>query len=269
MNPRPLIFAVRLVVVCITAACPAPALAADPIPAKRGVASSIEVTHAPGRLRARASDANAPLLVRVESLAEDRSRIEFFPLRSGEFDLAPYLERTDGTPAAITSATTLIQVTSQLPPDAGTNIFESSRDPVAIATRYRTALYAIIALWVLVPIIVIVRARLRRPPPPVVAPVVPPPTLLDRVRSTLARGDQLSTNERAELELLLLRHMRSERSGESAAAISHAVSELRTSPGTSELIAHLERWLHAGDEAQRQSALHAVTQYLAQRGGAA
>lgn len=251
---------------CVIAA--SAVLAAEPVPAKRGVASSIEVTHAPGRLRARASDANAPILVRVESLADDRSRIEFFPLRSGEFDLAPFIERTDGTPAAIISGTTVIQVTSQLPPDAGTNIFESSRDPLSLATRYRIALYAVIALWVLVPLIVFVRARLRRPPAPVIVPVEPPPTLLDRVRSTLAQGDQLSTDQRAELELLLLRHMRADRSSESAAAISQAVSELRTAPNTSQLVAHLERWLHAGDEAQRQDAMHAVTRYLARSGGA-
>lgn len=251
---------------CVIAA--SAVLAAEPVPAKRGVASSLEVTHAPGRLRARASDANAPILVRVESLADDRSRIEFFPLRSGEFDLAPFIERTDGTPAAIISGTTVIQVTSQLPPDAGTNIFESSRDPFSLATRYSDAILVLISLWILIPLVIYVRAVLRRPPPALVVPPAPEPTLLDRARIALARGDQLTTSERAELELLLLRHMRSGAAADSAAAISRAVSELRTAPNTSQLVAHLERWLHAGDEAQRQQAMQSVDQYLREHGGA-
>lgn len=266
MNPR------LLIPVCLLScllAWPAIAQLARAVDAKRGVSSSIELSHAPGTLRARAIDADAPLLLRVERLADDRTRVEFFPLRTGEFDLAQFIERVDGTPAVITSGVTRINVTSQLPPDAGTNIFESPRDPLALATRYRAAIVLFVLLWVLIPLIIYVRSVLRRPPPAVVVPPAPEPTLLDRARIALARGDQLTTSERAELELLLLRHMRSNAAADSAAAISRAVSELRTAPNTSQLVAHLERWLHAGDETQRQQAMQSVAQYLREHGGAA
>ena len=108
--------------------------------APRGASGSIEITSVGVPIRAKpASDTTAPILVRVTPLTADRYRIEYLGLVSGHYDLAPYIEQVDGR-AATTLGTIEVDVFTQLPPNAPTDVFGLDAPTFGISAYYRMIL---------------------------------------------------------------------------------------------------------------------------------
>jgi hypothetical protein len=238
--------------------------------AARGTSGSFELSsETPIRAKA-TSDLTAPILVRASEIAPKRFRIEYMGLVSGTYDLAPYLEQTDGRTAAFDTPLR-VEVFTQLPPNHGTDVFGLSAPSFGLSARYRELLIGAAVAWVLVPAIVIgVRIARRRPAPePTPAPRVP--TLAERLFEIVdgARTRELSTDERGRLELLLLRILREHVSAAGApnapggapitpAALAAATEALRDDPAHGPVVRAVERWLHARDDGESREALAAL-----------
>ncbi|MGH7133981.1 MAG: hypothetical protein ACREJO_18800 [Phycisphaerales bacterium] len=250
MSTLPLLIAV--------AACLAHA-PAEPTKAVRGLATQVDVEYAP-RLRARADQTpSSPILVRVSpGQTAGRQHIEFIGAVAGEFDLRAHLEREDGRPLG-DLAPIPISVVSRLPADHGVDLYGSSGSWMNWRAHYRELMWGAVALWVAVPVMVLVVRAIRRPrpeaPPP---PPAPPPSVADQLRSALevVRDRPLTVEESGQLELLLLRYL----GGGPAAGTADLASTLhavRENEATRPLVLAVERWLHAkggGDSSRGHAA---------------
>ncbi|MFM7260791.1 MAG: hypothetical protein ACKO3W_09330 [bacterium] len=245
--------------------------------APRGATGSFELTSdAPIRAKA-TSDLTAPVLVRVAEIAPKRFLVEYMGLVTGTYDLAPYLEQTDGR-AAVLATPIRVEVFTQLPPNHGTDVFGRSEPSFGIRAHYREILVAAATAWVLIPMIVIGVRLARRRPAPAPAPLPRAPTLDERLFTIVdeARSRDLSTDELGKLELLLLRMLREhvrenarvsvERDpSDSPAALAVATEALRSDPTHGPVVRAVERWLHARDEGDARDALAAIDQLRARR----
>lgn len=230
------------------------------IRASRGTAGTIEVEYAVGGLRAKAAEPNAPVLVRVGASARAGFfTIEYLGLRTGEFDLASLVERVDGRAAGL--APIPIRFESRLPADAGTDVFGQGSEELDLRVWYREGLIALGAAWLLVPVVVMVRRRLARMPMAQGVAAAPESTAMERLRAIVAEagGRELSVEERARMELLLLRAMR-EAAGNGAGGsgagrvegapggareIAAALASLRRGEATGAIVRAVEAWTHA------------------------
>lgn len=217
------------------------------IRAYRGTAGSIEVEYPGGGLRAKAAEPNAPVLVRVRASArEGYFTIEYLGLRTGEFDLASLVERVDGRAAEL--APIPIRFESRLPANAGTDVFGQRAEELDLRVWYREGLIALGAAWLLVPLVVMVRRRLARKPVVQAMVAAPEPTTIERLRAVLAEAGsrELSVDERARMELLLLRAMREQApAAKSARELAAALSALRLGETTGGVVRAVEAWTHA------------------------
>lgn len=260
MRSRP----ARLASVVLAAAISSPVAAvpsAAPPPAAlrsaRGVMGSVEIDLA-SPLQARpVRDATSGVLVRVVPLEDGRQRIEWLGLLEGSFDLAALLERVDGRPAADLPPL-LVEVYSQLPPETGTDLFGAASWRLELSAGHRAMLAAILLAWIAVPIVVLVRRRLRRPTAAPPAPSRREPTLAERLHDAVrdAGGRELSAAEQGRLELLLLRLLREHAGG--GASIAEATARLREDPATAPAVRAVESWLHARGRGDREAALAAI-----------
>ncbi len=216
---------------------------------ERGLVAEVIVVDAEQPLRAKPEQPlSAPVLVRVSeaSAATGRAfRVEFIGAVAGEYDLREYLEFVDGTPAT-SLAPIRVRVESQLPATHGSDLFAVPEPPFRLESHYRTILIVVGAIWLLIPIAVLIRRRLRRPPVVVVEPPAPPPTLADVLRPLVERAHAqgLSLREQASLELLLLHYWR-DRLGLGDAPVATAIASIRRHPEAGTLMRAVERWLHA------------------------
>ena len=251
----PLLLAIP-VVACATSAHAEPA---PPAKAVRGLASQIEVDYAP-RLRARADQTpTSPILVRVSpGQSAGRQRIEFIGAVAGSFDLRDHLEREDGQP--IDAALRIpITVVSNLPADQGPDLYGSVGSWMNWRAYYRELMWGAAALWIAVPVTVLIVRGIRRPrvaPPP--APLPPPPSVAEQLRAALetARERPLTVEESARLELLLFRYLGGDEPGEGS-DLASLLRDVREHAATRPLVLAVERWLHArndGDSARTHAA---------------
>lgn len=227
--------------------------------AARGTTGTLEISYALAPLRAKAtSDLSAPLLVRVSEQAPTRYRIEYMGLVSGSYDLAPYLEQTDGRTAKFATPIT-IEIFTQLPPNHGTDVFGLSAPSFGIRGHYRTFLLAAGAIWILVPIAILALRLARRTPTPTPTPVLREPSLSERLFVIVdeARTREISVDERGRLELLLLQTLRTAMGTACAspAALAEATASLRGDPTHGPVLRAVERWLHAENAGEAQRAL--------------
>ncbi len=240
-------------------------LALDPR-APRGASGSIEISSPGVALRAKpSSDITAPILVRVKALENDRYRVEYLGLVSGHYDLAPYIEQTDGR-AATALGSLEVDVFTQLPPNAPSDVFGLDAPSFGFAAYYRVILATLALVWVGIPVALLVRRVLRRAPvvPLVIEPKAPTTADLlfaavDAARATDAQTE-LSIDERGRLELRLLQILRG---SSQHASLAQAVQELRTDARTANVVRAVERWLHASDTHERTAALDAIDQLRA------
>jgi hypothetical protein len=241
------------VVLCVASAH------AEPLKAVRGLASHADVEYAP-RLRARADQTpNSPILVRVSpNQTGATQRIEFIGAVAGSFDLRNHLEREDGQPIDALLHIPIV-VVSNLPADQGPDLYGSAGSWMNWRAHYRELMWGAAALWIAVPITVIIVRAMRRPrpvPPP--PPLPPPPTVAQQLRAALevARERPLTVEESGQLELLVLRHLGAE-SATDAQDLVAILSKVREQEATRPLVLAIERWLHAkggGDSARQHAA---------------
>jgi hypothetical protein len=228
---------------------------AEPPRTARGTTGAFEIASAQP-LRAKAlRDAASPVLVRVNALGGERYRVEYLGAVEGAFDLAPLIERTDGR-AAEALPDLRVEIYSQLPPNHGTDVFGLSAPGFSLAAHYSTALGAVIVLWAAVPAVAVVRRLLRpRPAPP--APAPREPTVAERLFAIVdaARTRELDLDERARLELLVLRELRG--AGD-LANLADAVATLRDDRHTARIVRAIEAWLHAPSAGGRAQALEEI-----------
>jgi len=223
--------------------------------APRGAVGEIHFEYAGAALCATADQPEtAPILVRLSRLEEPsggaavgpaRYRLTFLGSVAGEYDLLPLIEHCDGRPV-IDLAPIRVSIYSQLPERHGTDLYLVERPLPSITGRYRLIVGALIALWILVPALALLRWSLTRAKPlPPPAPL-PEPTLADQLRplveGAMARG--LSIAEQGRLELLLLRYWRS-RLALDGLPPAEAIARLRRQPEAGRLLMAIEGWLHA------------------------
>jgi hypothetical protein len=228
--------------------------------AARGTVGSIEVTHRDAPLRAKAlRDANAAVLVRVTSLGADRYRIDFIGAVTGTYDLLPAIERADGRAPENLGPLT-VEVFTQLPPNAGSDVFGLSAPGFDLAAHYTTALWAVGAAWAAIPAFFLIRRAMRRTPAPAPAEPTREPTTAELLFAAVdaARTRELTADERGQLELRLLRILRQ---GSPEGDVASAIAALRADARTRAIVRAVESWLHApegGDAARALGELDAL-----------
>jgi hypothetical protein len=172
--------------------------------------------------------------VRVTALGGDRYRIDYIGAVTGTYDLLPAIERADGrAPEGLDAGTgsLSVEIFSQLPPNAGTDVFGLSAPGFNFSAHYTTALWTLGALWTAVPAFFLIRRAMRRTPPaaPVVAPREPTTAELLFAAVDAARTRELTADERGQLELRLLQILRrGAPEGDVAAAITALRADQRT-----------------------------------------
>lgn len=247
----------------------ASSVVAEPVKAIRGLANHVDVEYGP-RLRSRTDQSpTSTVLVRVSPVAagaggtSTQQRIEFIGTVVGTFDLRNFIEREDGR--AITELAAIpVVVGSQLPADAGTDLYSSGSSWFNWAAHYRVLLWAAVAIWAAVPVLYFVVRAIRKPAAPVpMAPPPPPPTIEEQLIAAIgsASTGPLTTDERGRLEMLVFRYFggRPNHPGVSEADIAEMFRNVREHPETREVVIALERWLHARDgERAREAAAAAL-----------
>lgn len=219
------------------------------VTSERGLVGEIVLTDAPKGLRAKPDQPlSAPVLVRVSEIERNGSlayRVEFIGTVAGDYDLREFLELADGSPATALAAIP-VRVVSQLPDHYGSDLFSVPAPSFRLESHYRTIFVVLAAAWLAIPVIVLIRRRMRRVPPTVIVPEPPAPTLADLLRPLVesAMRQGLSIRDQGRLELLLLHYWR-ERLGLENASPSAAIAAMRTHPEAGLLLRAVERWLHA------------------------
>lgn len=202
-------------------------------------------------VRALPADDRAAVVVRIAEQAVDGGHtlydLRFIAQRAGDYDLRSFLQHFDGS--AVTDGEAMpVHVDAVLPESAGADLVEVQRVGAVKLGGYKTVLIAIGAAWVVPPVWVIVKRMRRRKktaPPVVAAPV----TLADQLRPlvTAALAGELSTAERARLEMMLVGYWR-ERLGLEEVETEEVFGKLRGDPEAGALVVALEGWLHSPEE---------------------
>jgi hypothetical protein len=199
-----------------------------------------------GELEPVPADSNAPLGLRIVASYPHgdsfRYDLEFWALEPGEYDLATVLRRKDGTAAELPAIP--VSVRSLLPP--GQRVpHEPPPTPVSRLGGYRTAATVAGVAWLAGLVAILWTMRKRRI---AVAEAARPRTLAERLEPLVqrARAGELSSTERAQLELGLAAYWRRKLSLEHLTP-QKALAELRGHSEAGPLLVSLERWLHDPD----------------------
>ena len=164
----------------ITATVAAIVLALPAQPAEtvvaRGLTGTITFQHRGAPLRAKLNQGLANAFVVRLNGTDGSYRLDFIGAVAGTFDLREYIEGVDGPLPADVPAL-IVKVETQLPPNHGTDVFEGNARGFDLEAHYFTALWALGAAWVVVPVVIAVRRMLRKPPPAPVVVQTPAPTL--------------------------------------------------------------------------------------------
>ena len=221
-----------------------------PVPTQRvGLPLEITEIYIPGgEVKAKPRrDRQPPLVVRIVEVkpAKDGSRYKFEGqgLEPGKHDLAAYLEPVDDAKAAQIPAIP-IEITSALP--AGLvppNKIERGQLPKL--GGYRTMMIVLGGAW-LAGLGAILLWKKKKPAGEGAGGVTPP-TLAERLRPLVEEAwkGQLSSDDRAKLERLVIGHWRERLPDIAALSPAEAMGKLRSDSQASPLILALERWLHA------------------------
>lgn len=200
-------------------------------------------------LRARAANDKAPVTSRIVSAVTDGDAmlydVRFIPQYSGRPDIRDSLERIDGVsldeaPAAI------VEVTSALPLDHDGVLASATRFGLPSLGGYRLALVGLGVLWIIpVGVAIVKRIARQKPVEPVTAPVFEV-TVADQLRPLVesAIAGNATIEDKAMLERLLIAFWR-ERLDLHGLSASAALGTMRAHAQAGELLAAIERWLHA------------------------
>lgn len=197
-------------------------------------------------------DRQPPLMVRVVEVkpAKDGFRYDFEVqgLEAGKHNLADFLDAPTG--ASIPAIP--LEITSALPP----GLVHPNKNQAGDLPKlggYRTKMMFIGGLWI-AGLLAIILWR-KKTANAGGADAVAGPSLAERLRPLVgaaAKGD-LSSDDRAKLERLVIGHWRERRPDIAAMAPAEAMMKLRSDADASPLVLALERWLHAPSSATSHS----------------
>jgi hypothetical protein len=189
-------------------------------------------------------DREPPLMVRILEVkpAKDGSRYDFEVqgLEAGHHNLADYLE----APAGVSIPPIPLEITGELP--AGlVRPHPNEAGKLPELGGYRTTMIVLGPVWA-VGLVGILLWRKKKPVTDADA-ATSGPTLAERLRPLVgaAAKGELSTDERARLERLVIGHWREKRDDIAALPPAEALTKLRHDPEAAPLVLALERWLHA------------------------
>jgi hypothetical protein len=189
-------------------------------------------------------DRKPPLVVRILEVrpAKDGGRYHFEVqgLEPGRHNLADFLEAPEGM--AIPEIP--LEITGELP--AGlVRPHAAEKGELPKLGGYRTTMIVLGSIWA-AGLVGILLWQKKKPP---IAEGNPGsgPTLAERLRPLVgaASKGELSTEERAKLERLVIGHWREKRRDIAALPPAEAMVKLRHDPEAAPLVLALERWLHA------------------------
>lgn len=189
-------------------------------------------------------DRKPPLSVRVLEMrpAKDGHRYDFEVqgLEPGTHNLADFLDAPEGT--AIPEI--LLEITSALEPGL-IRPHEIGSGKLPQLGGYRTTMLTLGAIW-LAGLGAILLWRKKKFAPDSANQQLPP-TLAERLHPLVDRAakGELSSDDRAKLERLVIGHWRERLPEIAALSPAEAMIKLRADPRASPLILALERWLHA------------------------
>ena len=214
-----------------------------------GMEGRILYRYSGGTLRAKAATDKAPVTARIVSSIADGDAtlydVRFIPQYSGRPDLRDSLERIDGLPLNDAPAA-IVEVTSALPLDHDGILASATRFGLPSLGGYRLALMGIGVLWI-VPVGVAIVKRIRRKKPvEIVLVPVATLTVADQLRPLVesAISGNATIEDKAMLERLLIAFWR-ERLDLQGLSASAALGSMRANAEAGELLAAIERWLHA------------------------
>jgi hypothetical protein len=189
-------------------------------------------------------DRKPPLMVRVVEVkpAKDGFRYDFEVqgLEAGTHNLADYLEAPPGT----TLPAIPLEITSALPP----GLVHPNKNQAGDLPKlggYRTKMMFFGGLWVAGLVGILLWRKKKQASAGADANAMP--SLAERLRPLVgaAAKGELSSDERAKLERLVIGHWRERRPDIAAMAPAEAMMKLRSDTDASPLVLALERWLHA------------------------
>lgn len=236
---------------------------AAPVPTQRvGLPLTITEIYIPGgEVKAKPRrDREPPLVVRILEVkpAKDGSRYDFEVqgLEAGRHNLSDYLEPADGSQGTKLPEIPL-EITSALSPGlVYPNKIE--RGVLPKLGGYRTTMIVLAGAW-LAGLGAILLWKKKKPAGQD-ASNAPPPSLAERLRPLVdeASKGNLSPDDRAKLERLVIGHWRERLPEVAALAPAEAMVKLRNDPRASPLILALERWLHAPSSATSQTEIETL-----------
>ena len=196
---------------------------------------------------------NAAMVVRIlqtigHGEGQNRYEIEYYCLEPGEYNLADFLQRIDGSTTDDLPAIP-VSIKSQLP--AG------QVKPHELLTRstprvggYKNLLLAGAVIWVLGLLWLLFGGRKRLTAEEEAAKQV---TLAERMRPLVesAMKGELDDSQQAELERMLLTYWRGKLNLDNTNA-AEAITTLRNHETAGELLRHLEGWLHMPADRRQQ-----------------
>lgn len=189
-------------------------------------------------------DRKPPLMVRILEVRPAKGGGRYFfeiqGLEPGRHNLAEFLEAPDS--AAIPEIP--LEITGELPPGL-VRPHAAEKGELPDLGGYRTKMIAISSLWG-AGLIGILFWRKKRPAT-AEGSLASGPTLAERLRPLVgaASKGELSIEERAKLERLVIGHWREKRSDIAVLAPAEAMTRLRNDPEAAPLVLALERWLHS------------------------
>ncbi|MCW1884598.1 hypothetical protein OKA04_07625 [Luteolibacter flavescens] len=189
-------------------------------------------------------DRKPPLMVRVLEVkpAKDGSRYDFEVqgLEAGTYNLAEFLDAPEGT----TLPAIPLEITSGLP-DGLVHPNKNEAAGLPELGGYRTKMMLFVSLWIAGFVGILMWKKSK--PAAADDGANAHASLAERLRPLVgaAAKGELSSDDRAKLERLVIGHWRESRPDIAALAPAEAMVKLRTDADASPLVLALERWLHA------------------------
>ena len=201
----------------------------------------------------------APVTVRIASQTEDNGAtlydLRFIAQKEGRFDLRDGLTRIDGGSlydeallggAADGYPAALVAVTALLPEEHDGDMIAMQELAASPMVGYRVSMIALGAVWLLVPMVWMIRRVIVRRRVKLALPPPPPPTLADLLGPLVedAQSGRLDVEGRATLERLVLGYWR-EKLDIERLSMRESLHRIKSDDAAGALLRAVERWLHA------------------------
>ncbi len=214
---------------------------------KRGLTGEIMFTYEGQALQADPhQDLSDPMLLRLERSEFDPTvyTARFIGSIKGDYDLRSLIQHVDGSKADDVGPI-MVHVVSDLPAGTETDLFDAADLDVQLNQGYVRNAILIGLVWLLIPVIVIVRRLMRAKPVDETSVEPAPPTLAEQLRPLVQAlaNRQLSVREEGRLELLLY-HYWQEKLQPRPADMAECIRQIRQHPEAGELLRMVEGWLH-------------------------